>query len=160
MLYGLLPSLTTYSLLPYGQKVLYYFSLLNPLAYPVALLLSVRWATISTRMTTIGSVFGCTLGVFIIIIAAQSPCPWWADSLHGALIMVSTKILTTVIIAYIRITIGNCIKAEWSNDDKGMFYFGATSQIGSVLGTIPMYLLINVFNVFTDRKPCQIYCVK
>jgi hypothetical protein len=111
-------------------------------------------------MTTIGSVFGCTLGVFIIIIAAQSPCPWLADSLHGALIMVVTKILTTVIIAYIRITIGNCIKAEWSNDDKGMFYFGATSQIGSVLGTIPMYLLINVFNVFTDRKPCQIYCVK
>jgi hypothetical protein len=158
MLFGLLPSLTTYSLLPYGQKALHYFSLLNPLAYPVALLLSLRWATISIRMTLIGSIFGCTLGAFIIIIAAQSPCPWWADSLHGALIMVFTQILTTTILAYIRITIGNCIKSDWSNE-KGMFYFGATTQIGSVIGTIPMYLLINVFNVFIHRKPCQIYCV-
>ncbi len=159
MLYGLLPPLITYSLLPYGQKALYYFSLLNPLAWPIALLLSVRRATISIRMTIIGSIFGCILCVFIIIIAAQSPCPWWADSLHGALTMVFTQILTTVILAYIRITIGNCIKAEWSND-KGLFYFGATTQIGSLVGTIPMYLLVNVFNVFTDRKPCQIYCVK
>jgi hypothetical protein len=106
MLFGLLPSLTTYSLLPYGQKALYYASLFEPLAYPIALLLSVQRATISIRMTTVGSIVGCTLAVFVIIIAAQSPCPWWADSLHGALIVVLNRFSATVIIAYIRITIG------------------------------------------------------
>ena len=156
---GLLPPLTAYSLLPYGQKALYYFTLLSPLTSPAALLLSLRWATISIGLTIIGSIFGCTLCVFIIIIAAQSPCPWWADSLHGAIIIVFIQILTAVTISYIRITIGNCIKTEWSND-KGMFYFGATVQVGSLVGTIPMYLLVNVFNVFTDRKPCESYCVK
>jgi hypothetical protein len=107
-------------------------------------------------MTVIGSVFACALNVFIIIIAAQSPCPWWAESLHGALMMVLTQISATFTIAYIRIKIGNTIKTKWSNEN-GMFYFGATIEIGSLMGTIPIYLLVNVFNVFTDRKPCQTY---
>ena len=141
MLFGLLPPLIKYSLLPYGQKALYYFSLLNPLACPVALLLRIRWAIISIRMTIIGSIVRCTLGTFIVIIVAQSPCPCWTDSLHGALITVFPQISTAVFFAYIRITIGNCIEAEWSND-KGMFYFGATAQIGSLVGSIPMYSLI------------------
>ena len=59
---------------------------------------------------------------------------------------------------YIRFTIGNRIKSEWLYE-KGMFYFGATDQIGSVLGAVPMYFLVNVFDLFTERKPCQLYCV-
>src|SRR5262245_55634886 len=47
--YGLLVPLITYSILPYGQKALYYFSLLNPLAFPIGSLMGVRWATISIR---------------------------------------------------------------------------------------------------------------
>jgi hypothetical protein len=109
-------------------------------------------------MTIVGSIFGCILSIFMIIIAFQSPCPWWADTLHGALIMLCNGFLLTLIIAYVRMTIGNRIKSEWAND-KGMFYFGVTVQLGALIGTIPAYLLVNVFDVFTDRKPCQTYCV-
>ncbi|CAF2981082.1 unnamed protein product [Rotaria sp. Silwood2] len=158
VLYGILPSLTTYSLLPYGQKVFYYFCLLNPLSYSLALLISVKWSTLSVCMTTIGTIIGSIFAVFIIIIATQSPCPWWADTLHGALIMLCIWFVMTVIIAYLRITTGNFIKAEWS-EEKGMFYFGITVQLGLFLGAVPMYLLVNVFNMFIDRKPCEVYCV-
>ena len=88
MLLGLLRPLTAYTLLPYGQKALYYFSLLNPLSYPMALALCIRWATIPTCIAIIGSIFAYALGVFAIIIAAQSPCPWWTDSFHGGVIMI------------------------------------------------------------------------
>ncbi|CAF3261636.1 unnamed protein product [Rotaria sp. Silwood2] len=158
VLYGILPSLTTYSLLPYGQKVFYYFCLLNPLSYSLALLISIKWATLSVCMTTIGTIIGSIFAVFIIIIATQSPCPWWADTLHGALIMLCIWFVMTVIIAYLRITTGNFIKAEWS-EEKGMFYFGITVQLGLFLGAVPMYLLVNVFNMFIDRKSCEVYCV-
>ena len=158
VLFGILPPLSTYSLLPYGHKVFYYFCLLNPLSYSIALLISVVRATISICITTVGILVGCILAVFIIIIAAQSPCPWWADTLHGAVIILVTWFAMTLIMAYVRITIGNRIKAEWANE-KGMFYFGITIQLGLLIGAVPMYLLVNVFRVFTDRQPCQIYCV-
>ncbi|CAF4892519.1 unnamed protein product, partial [Rotaria sp. Silwood1] len=116
VLYGILPSLSTYSLLPYGQRVFYYFCLLNPLSYSLALLVSVKWATLSVFITIIGTIIGSILAVFIIIIATQSPCPWWADTLHGALIMLVIWFLMTVIIAYLRITTGNFIKGEWSEE--------------------------------------------
>ncbi|CAF1336008.1 unnamed protein product [Rotaria sordida] len=158
VLYGILPSLSTYSLLPYGQKVFYYFCVLNPLSYSISLLVSVKWSTLSVRMTIIGTIIGSIIAIFIIIIATQSPCPWWADTLHGALIMLAVWFVMTIIIAYLRITTGNLIKGEWL-EEKGMFYFGITVQLGLFMGAVPMYLLINVFNMFIDRKPCQIYCV-
>ncbi len=159
ILFGLLPPLIPYIILPYGQKAFYYSTLIYSLAYPLALLFSVMKGTISLAGTIIGSIIGCLLAVFMIIIASQSPCPWWADTIHGALIMISIYMCCTVIIAYVRITIGNRLKNEWANE-KGLFYFGVTVQLGSLIGTIPIYLLINVFHVFIDRKPCQIYCQK
>ncbi|CAF3410791.1 unnamed protein product, partial [Rotaria sp. Silwood2] len=158
ILYGILPALTTYSLLPYGQKVLYYFCVFSTLSYSMSILISLKWATVSVRMTIIGTIIGSIFAVFIIIIATQSPCPWWADTLHGAAVIVVIWLLMVFIIAYLRITTGNFIKADWS-EEKGMFYFGITVQLGSFLGAIPMYLLVNVFDIFTDRKPCEVYCV-
>ncbi|CAF4157251.1 unnamed protein product [Rotaria magnacalcarata] len=98
------------------------------------------------------------LSIFIVIIATQSPCPWWSDTTHGAIIIVISWFLVTLIIAFLRITIGHRIKLEWKGD-QGMFYFGASIQLGLLLGAIPMYFLVNVFNVFIDREPCVIYCL-
>ncbi|CAM4815209.1 unnamed protein product [Rotaria magnacalcarata] len=153
-----LPSLSTYALLPYGQKAFYYSSLLTPAAYSVALLINLRWETITIRATVIGSAIGLMLSIFIVIIATQSPCPWWSDTTHGAIIIVISWFLVTLIIAFLRITIGHRIKLEWKGD-QGMFYFGASIQLGLLLGAIPMYFLVNVFNVFIDREPCVIYCL-
>ena len=157
ILYGFLPSLSTYSVLPYGQKAYYYSTLLYPISYPVALLLSMFWKTLSIAAVMVGSLFGLVLCVFIVLIAWQSPCPWWADTTHGAVIIISAWLLSTLIIAYLRITIGNRIKTEWS-DDRGMFYFGVSVQLGLLLGTVPSYVLVNVFHLFVAREDCRQYC--
>ncbi|CAF1285964.1 unnamed protein product [Rotaria sordida] len=155
--FGILPSLITYSVLPYGQKAYYYICLLNPLAYTLALLLSVKWANIPIYITIIGTIIGSIIGVFIITIALQSPCPWLADTLQGALIIVSLWFSLTIIIAYLRITTGSLIKTKWPGE-KGMFYFGVSVQLGLFLGAVPMYILINFFNIFKSRRPCEVYC--
>jgi hypothetical protein len=156
--YGFLPSLSTYSLLPYGQKTFYYSSVVLPIAYPLALLSRLRWKIVSSRIIAILLIANCALSAFIFVIAAQSPCPWWADTMHGTLIIITVWFFAVFGSCLLRITIGNCIKTEWAGD-KGMFYFGGTDILGSILGTIPIYLLINVFGIFNDRKPCQTYCL-
>ncbi len=156
--YGCLPSLSTYALLPFGQKAFYYWSVLIPIAYPLSLLLSLYWKSASNHSIVLQSIFNWLLSAFIFIIAHQSPCPWLADSTQGALMIITIWFIMSLTSGFLRITIGNRIKNEWIGD-KGMFYYGGTAQLGFLLGTIPVYLLINVFGLFIDRKPCQIYCL-
>ena len=156
--FGCLPSLSTYALLPFGQRAFYYWSILIPIAYPLALVFSLRWKTTSNHSIVLQSILNWLLAAFIFVVASQSPCPWLADTTQGALMIILVWFFMSVISGFLRITIGNRIKTEWASD-KGMFYYGGTVQLGLLLGTIPMYLLINVFSVFIDRKPCQAYCV-
>ena len=72
--------------------------------------------------------------------------------------MLITKFSTSFIAVYMRITIGNYIKDEWSIDN-GLFYFGISGQLGSLVGSIPMYLLVIIFGAFIAREPRQIYCI-
>lgn len=155
--FGCLPSLSTYALLPFGQKAFYYWSVLIPIAYPLSLVMSLRWKTATNSKLVLESIVSWALAAFIFFIAGQSPCPWLADTTAGALMIITVWFTMSFISGFIRITIGNRIKSEWK-DEKGMFYYGGTVQLGLFLGTIPIYLLINVFDVFVDRKPCQNYC--
>ena len=156
--YGCLPSLSTYALLPYGQKAFHYWSVLVPSAYPIALLISLYYKSPSNSSVILLSIVNWVMSIFIFIIAGQSPCPWLADTIQGALMIIITWFFMATISCMLRIIIGNRIKSEWK-DEKGMFYYGGTAQLGLFLGTIPVYLFINVFDLFTDRKPCQIYCL-
>ena len=156
--FGCLPSLSTYALLPFGQKAFYYWSVLIPSAYPLSLVISIRWKIASNGWIGLLSAMSWLLSGFIIFISIQSPCPWLADTISGALMIISVWFLMSTIGGFIRIIIGNRIKGEWS-DEKGMFYYGASVQLGLFLGTIPTYIAINVFSLFVDRKPCKVYCV-
>ena len=156
--YGYLPSVCTYVLLPFGQKAFYYWTVSNPLSYPLSLVLTLYWKSVSNLTIVILSLINWLLSAFILLIAAQSPCPWLADTTQGAVMIISIWFMASFLGGFLRITIGNRIKREWK-DDKGMVYFGGTTQLGSLLGTVPIYILINIFEVFNDRKPCQTYCL-
>lgn len=156
--YGCLPSLSTYALLPFGQAAFYYWSVLVPSAYPLALVVSLFWKSPSNPTIIILSVLVWIIAGFIFVIASQSPCPWLADSIQGAVMIITIWLMMSLISSFVHISVGNRIKSDWK-DETGMFYYGGTAQLGMFLGSIPMFLLINIFPVFTDRKPCQTYCV-
>ncbi|CAF2862880.1 unnamed protein product [Rotaria sp. Silwood2] len=158
ILYGCLPALITYSLLPYGQKAFYYCNILFPISYPLAALYGCVHSTLSTCWIIIGSIFGCLICFFIIIIAFQSPCPIWADTLHGGIIMIVAWSFASFILAYVRIASGNRIKLAWGKEN-GLFYYGLSVQIGMIAGVLPMYLVINVYQLLKDRQPCVTYCL-
>ena len=158
VLYGCLPTLITYSLLPYGQKAFYYCSVLFPIAYPLSALYGVVRPTLSMTWIVLGSLFGSVICAFIIFVAFQSPCPIWADTVQGGIVMIFAWFVSTFTFAYVRIASGNRIKLAWGKD-SGLFYFGVSVQMGIVFGVLPMYLLINVFKVLKDREPCVTYCL-
>ncbi|CAF0851020.1 unnamed protein product [Rotaria sordida] len=158
ILYGCLPTLITYALLPYGQKAFYYCSILFPMSYPLSALYGFVRPTLSTFWIIICSIFGCLICFFIFIIAFQSPCPIWADTLHGGIIMIIAWFFSSFVLAYVRIATGNRIKLTWRKEN-GLFYFGLCIQIGIIIGALPMYLAVNVYRLFQDRQPCITYCL-
>lgn len=157
-IFGFLPSLITYSLLPYGQKVFYYCSLLFPLAYPLSAMLGFIYPTISTFWIIICSLFGWLICIFITIISIQSPCPIWADTLHGGIIMIAAWSISSFVLAYARLASGNRIKLSWAKE-SGLFHFGVSVQVGMLVGALPMYVVINIYELLQDRLPCVTYCV-
>ncbi|CAF2125116.1 unnamed protein product [Rotaria magnacalcarata] len=155
--FGCLPTLVTYSILPYGQKTLYYCNILFPISYSLAALYGFIRPTISTFWIIMNSICGCLICAFIIVVAFQSPCPIWADTLHGGIIIIAAWCLSSFILAYVRVASGNRIKLAWKKDN-GLFYYGLNIQIGMILGVVPMYLLINIYQLLKERQPCDIYC--
>jgi hypothetical protein len=131
-------------------------SLLTPLTLPFSLLFTLPRPILVTRWIPIGSLIGCLGAMFLLVIAVQSPCPWWVDTFLGAFVVVTIEFLSNVIIAYVRVAIGNQIQVQCSNR-KGLFDFGVSGQLGLALGTIPAYLLVDFFSVFIARQPCEVY---
>ena len=147
LVFGCLPTLITYSLLPYGQKAFYYCSVLFPTAYPMSAIYALVRPKISITVVILGTVVGYSICIFIITCAYQSPCPIWADTLHGGIIMIIAWLTASFILSYVRIASGNRIKLAWGKE-SGLFYYGLCVQMGVVLGVIPMYLIINVYQLF------------
>lgn len=157
IMFGCLPALVTYSLLPYGQKAFYYCSLLYPLAYPLSALVGFIYPTISTFWIIMGSLFSWLLGVYISTVAIQSPCPIWADTLHGGILMTTAWFVSSLVLAYVRLASGNRIRLAWPKE-SGLFNFGVSVQMGMFVGALPVYLVINVYELLYDRVPCVAYC--
>jgi hypothetical protein len=84
------------------------------------------------------------MALFLIIIAAQNPCPWWGDTVHGPFTVTFAHVLSILFIAYIGITIGDRIIDQWSNE-KSLFYFDITVQLGLVFGGYHSNISINKY---------------
>ena len=159
ILFGILPSIGTYAVLPYSQRAYYISSLILPISNPLSVLIGLFLRSIVKFLwiTVLFSVATCA-AVYVLLVALLSPCPPLHDSTAGAVIVVACYFLTYLVLYYIRLVIGNRIRQEYKRE-SGLFWLGAASQMGSLVGAIPMYLLVNTFSVFQSRNVCQAYCL-
>jgi riboflavin transporter 2 len=159
ILFGVLPSIGTYAVLPYSQRVYYISSIILPIANPLSVLLGLFMRSILKFLILfILFIFAICLSVYVTIVAFLSPCPPLHDSTGGGVLIISCYFLAYLSFYYVRLVIGNRIRQEYQRE-SGLFWLGATSQMGSLVGAIPMFLLVNTYNVFKSRNVCQAYCL-
>lgn len=159
IIYGLLPSIGTYAVLPYSQRAYYISSLILPISNPLSVLIGLFMGSIIRAVSIyILFVIATCASLYIMIVAFLSPCPPLHDTVGGAVIVISCYFFAYLFFYYIKLVIGNRVRQEYQQT-SGLFWLGATSQMGSLVGAIPMYLLINIFDVFKSRQACQTYCV-
>ncbi|XP_060081842.1 solute carrier family 52, riboflavin transporter, member 3-B-like [Ylistrum balloti] len=149
---GVLPSVQTYSCLPYGNNAYHLAvtlsSIANPLACFIAFLLPVATCVVINVFTVLGT---CLAG-FILVTAVKSPTPLFQDSETGAAIVVLAWVLFTSLMTFSKVSIATLFRREGK---KALFWCGAVTQMGSVVGAIVTYILVNVIMIFESAPACS-----
>ncbi|KAF3691604.1 Riboflavin transporter 2 [Channa argus] len=152
---GVLPSVQSYSCLPYGNKAYHLAatmaSIANPVACFIAMFMPIRSLIFMGFLTVLGSVFGA----YIMAMAALSPCPLLVHSAYGTIVIVLTWILFVLCLSYIKVIIGVILRDEGYS---ALVWCGAVVQLGSMVGASSMFPLVSVYGLFKSGDPCNTKC--
>ncbi|XP_008304321.1 riboflavin transporter 2-like [Stegastes partitus] len=150
-----LPSVQSYSCLPYGNNAYHLSASLaavsNPLACFIAMFLPNRSLVLLGVLTAAGS----AVGGFIMAMAVLSPCPLLVHDSAGAVLIVSSWFLFVLLLSYVKVMIGLILRDEGHG---ALVCCGAVVQLGSLLGAAAMFPLVSVFGFFQSGDPCNTWC--
>ncbi|CAN0327921.1 unnamed protein product [Lampetra planeri] len=147
---GVLPSVQSYSCLPYGNTAYHLSATLAALANPIACFVAVfkpSRSLVLSMLTLLGSVFGA----YILAMAVMSPCPLLLGTDAGTILIVLAWVLFTGALSYVKVMVGVVLRDQ---GHSALLFCGAVEQLGSAVGALAMFPLVNVYGVFTAGEPC------
>uniref|UniRef100_A0A8D0FJP4 Riboflavin transporter n=1 Tax=Strix occidentalis caurina TaxID=311401 RepID=A0A8D0FJP4_STROC len=149
---GVLPSVQSYSCLPYGNTAYHLAttlsSMANPLACVVAMVLPGRSLALMGTLTVVGTGFGA----YNMAIAVMSPCPLLQQSQWGDVL---SWVIFTGTLSYVKVMAGVILR---SCSHSALVWYGALEQLGSLLGALLMFPLVNVYSFFQSADYCSLQC--
>ncbi|KAM4632985.1 solute carrier family 52, riboflavin transporter, member 3-B [Polymixia lowei] len=154
---AVLPSVQSYSCLPYGNQAYHLAATMaavaNPVACFIAMFMPIRSLIFMGVLTMVGTGFGS----YIMAMAALSPCPLLVHSGSGTAIIVIAWILFVLTLSYVKVIIGVILRDE---GHSALVWCGAVVQLGSMLGALSMFPLVSVYGLFKSGDPCNTKCPK
>ncbi|TKS81710.1 Riboflavin transporter 2 [Collichthys lucidus] len=152
---AVLPSVQSYSCLPYGNKAYHLAAAMaavaNPVACFIAMFIPIRSLIFMGFLTMVGTGFGA----YIMAMAALSPCPLLVHSAYGTVVIVLTWILFVLTLSYVKVIIGVILRDE---GHSALVWCGAIVQLGSMVGAISMFPLVSVYGLFKSGDACNTKC--
>ncbi|KAG8010281.1 Riboflavin transporter 2 [Nibea albiflora] len=152
---AVLPSVQSYSCLPYGNKAYHLAAAMaavaNPVACFIAMFMPIRSLIFMGFLTMVGTGFGA----YIMAMAALSPCPLLVHSAYGTVAIVLTWILFVLTLSYVKVIIGVILRDE---GHSALVWCGAIVQLGSMVGAISMFPLVSVYGLFKSGDACNTKC--
>lgn len=152
VLFGMLLSISTYVLMPYGHRIFYLGTILSPWMCTFVWFIGTMKPLLSKRYLFILLLLGSLTFAFELFVSFRSPCPPWVNTIHGSILILVIWLSTYIFFGYPRLVIANYVRLHSSN---GMFWFGVHVQFGALIGSILAYLFIDTFSLFHERLPCE-----
>uniref|UniRef100_A0A8C4R8Y5 Riboflavin transporter n=1 Tax=Eptatretus burgeri TaxID=7764 RepID=A0A8C4R8Y5_EPTBU len=153
--YGALPSVQTYSCLPYGITAFHVTAILSNVAQPVACFLTMLLPCRSNVIFALLSALSLLIGAYILTLAALSPCPPLLDGVAGSILVVLSWLIFSGVCTYLQVMIGSLLH---SMSHMALLWCGLVIQSGSLIGALTVFPLINVYHLFKDGDPCYNSC--
>ncbi|KAA0710225.1 Riboflavin transporter 2 [Triplophysa tibetana] len=153
---SILPSVQSYSCLPYGNQAFHWSATMANVANPVACFITMFFLRRSLVLLGLLTSVGSLIGVYIMGMAVLSPCPMLVNETSGAVLMVLAWFFFIFILSFVKVIIAVILRDE---GHSALVWCGAVVQIGSMLGAVTIFPLVNVYDLFTSGDPCNKHCI-
>ncbi|KAM9342894.1 solute carrier family 52, riboflavin transporter, member 3-A [Pholidichthys leucotaenia] len=152
---GLLPSVQTYSCMPYGNLAYHLSAALASVANPVACTIAMYFQNKSLVFLGVLTAVGTGFGSYNMAMAAMSPCPLLRGSALGETIIVLSWLFFTGTLSYVKVMAGVIMR---DRSHSALVWCGAATQMGSLVGSIIMFPLVNIYSLFKSGDFCSTEC--
>lgn len=152
---GVLPSVQTYSCLSYGPVAYHLAVTLSSMANPLACFFSMFLPTRSLPFLTVLTVLGTGFGAYNMAMAVMSPCPLLQGHWGGEVLIVASWVLFFGCLSYVKVMLGVILR---DRSRSALLWCGAAVQLGSLLGALLMFPLVNVWQLFSSADSCNLQC--
>ncbi|PAA49781.1 hypothetical protein BOX15_Mlig001715g4, partial [Macrostomum lignano] len=153
---GLLPSLQSYSALPYGYSAYHLAVTLANLANPLACFATFAWRARTARSLLALVAAGCLASGYVTTLAAMSPTPPLLHGGLGAALMIIGWTAASGLFSFAKACIAASVSEGGSSGEgrRWLRLTGVATQAGAAVGAVVGFLLSVVFGVLKDAPPC------
>lgn len=152
---GLLPSVQTFSCMPYGNMAYHLSAALSSVANPMACIIAMFFPKRSLVLLGFLCLLGSVFGGYNMAMAAMSPCPLLQDTPLGSALIVLSWVFFTGLMSYVKVMVGVILR---DRSHSALVWCGAAAQAGSLLGSVVMFPLVNIFHFFQSGDICNNEC--
>ncbi|CAI9597220.1 unnamed protein product [Staurois parvus] len=152
---GVLPSIQTYSCMPYGNLAYHLAAALGSMANPLACLIAMFLPSRSFVSLVFWSVLGTGFGAYNMMTAVMSPCPILHGTKWGVALIVISWVLFIGTLSYVKVMIGVILRSQ---SHSALVWCGAVVQLGSMIGALVMFPMVNVYGFFESADLCNTNC--
>lgn len=152
---GLLPSVQTYSCMPYGNLAYHLSAALSSVANPLACTVAMFFQNRSLFFLGALTVLGTGFGSYNMVMAVMSPCPLFQGTVLGEILIVLSWLFFIGTLSYVKVMVGVILR---DHSHSALVWCGAASQMGSLVGSVTMFPLVNVYRFFKSGDFCNVKC--
>ncbi|KAE8282461.1 Solute carrier family 52, riboflavin transporter, member 2 [Larimichthys crocea] len=152
---GVLPSVQSFSCLPYSSMTFHLSVVLGNIANPLACFLAMFVILRSSAGLGFLCIGGGVFAAYLMALAALSPCPPLLGNSAGVALVVISWIIFTGLFSYVKVVIGTLLHEA---GHAALLWCGISIQAGSLIGALTMFPLVNIYHVFARGKECENNC--
>ncbi|XP_029976747.1 solute carrier family 52, riboflavin transporter, member 2 [Salarias fasciatus] len=152
---GVLPSVQSFTCLPYSTMTFHLSVVLGNIANPLACFLAMFVVLRSSAGLGFLSIGAGVFATYLLALAALSPCPPLLGEPAGEALVVISWIFFTGLFSYLKVVIGTLLHEA---GHAALLWCGISIQAGSLIGALTMFPLVNIFHVFTKAQDCVSNC--
>lgn len=152
---GVLPSVQSYSCLPYGRMAYHLSAVLSNIANPMACFLAMFVMCRSSFGLGLISGLGVLFGTYLMALAVLSPCPPLVGSTAGVALVVIFWILFLGLFSYLKVAIGSLLHEA---GHAALVWCGVAIQAGSLVGALVMFPMVSLYHLFQSGQDCVDSC--
>ncbi|XP_028317107.1 solute carrier family 52, riboflavin transporter, member 2-like [Gouania willdenowi] len=153
---GVLPSVQSFTCLPYSPMTFHLSVVLGNIANPLACFVAMFVILRSSSGLGVLSLAGGVFAAYLLALAALSPCPPLREDTAGVALVVISWIVFTGLFSYLKVVVGTLLHEA---GHAALLWCGISIQAGSLIGALTMFPLVNIYNVFSRAKECMDNCV-